>query len=137
MYNKKVLFILLILILIVISIGCSDKISMEKEENLEFTVVQHGDCPEELQRLIAQKREEKFHLSYKDNGEMYICVGYGKQPTGGYSVNVKEVYTTENAICVDTTLIGPNENDLVLKASSFPYVVIKVEYLERKIIYDD
>ena len=110
---------------------------MEKEENLEFTVVQQGDCPEELQRLIAQKREEKFHLSYKDNGEMYICVGYGKQATGGYSVNVKEVYTTENAICVDTTLIGPNENDLVLKAPSFPYVVIKVEYLERKIIYDD
>lgn len=137
MYNNKILFILLILILIAISIGCSDKISMEKEENLEFTVVQQGDCPEELQRLIAQKREEKFHLSYKDNGEMYICVGYGKQATGGYSVNVKEVYTTENAICVDTTLIGPNENDLVLKASSFPYVVIKVEYLERKIIYDD
>ena len=66
-----------------------------------------------------------------------ICIGYGKQATGGYSIKVKEVYLTEDAVCVDTILIGPNENDLVLKAPSYPYVVIRTECLDGKIIYDD
>lgn len=131
------IFTIILLALAGISTGCGRKISMEKKKNIEFTIVQQGDSPEELQKMIAEKRESKFHLSYKDKEEMYICVGYGKQATGGYSVKVKEVYITENAICVDTTLIGPSENDLVLKAPSYPYVVIKIEYLNRKVIYDD
>ena len=135
--NRKKIILLFFLIVIVINMGCGRKISREKEKNIEFTIVQQGDVPEELQKIIAQKREEKFHLSYKDDDEMYICIGYGKQATGGYSIKVKEVYLTEAAVCVDTILIGPNENDLVLKAPSYPYVVIKTGYLNRKILYDD
>lgn len=135
--NRRKIILLLFFIVVIINMGCGKRISREKKSNIGFTIVQQGDAPEELQKLIAEKRDEKFHLTYKDDDEMYICIGYGKQATGGYSIKVKEVYLTEDAVCVDTILIGPNENDLVLKAPSYPYVVIRTECLDGKIIYDD
>ena len=120
MYKEKYILIIIVFIVCSINTGCGKNISLEKEGNINFTLVQQGDIPEELQKLIAQKREEKFHLSYKDNGEMYICVGYGRQETGGYSGKVKEVYLTKNGICIDITIIEPPENNLVLKSPSYP-----------------
>ena len=30
-----------------------------------------------------QKKEKEFKMTYQDNGFLYICVGYGRQETGG------------------------------------------------------
>lgn len=82
----------------------------EKEEdrnNLEFTVVSEDRLPDELKEILDQKKESAFKLTYADEGYLYICVGYGKQESGGYSVTVNELYETDNAIYVNTNLLGP------------------------------
>lgn len=62
-------------------------------------------------------------------------VGYGEQESGGYSIAVKELYLTENAIVADTELIGPQSGEETGVEKSYPYVVVKTEYLEHPVIF--
>ena len=83
--------------------GCS--VSREdKVRDLEFQVAAQGELPQELSKLIAQKVSQPFKLTYTDSQNLYIAVGYGAQPTGGYSISVKELYLTENSIILQTEL---------------------------------
>lgn len=123
--------------IVIMMVGCTiNKIDSQKVEKIEYIIVEEDNVPEQLRKIIVEKKEKIFQLSYKDGEDMYICVGYGKQPTGGYSIKVKEIYSTKNTICIDTSLIGPNENDLVLKAASFPYIVVKIKNSKKTVIYN-
>ena len=62
-------------------------------------------------------------------------VGYGEQPTGGYSIEVDELYLTENAIVIDTELEGPEKGEPTGVEKSYPYVVVRTEYLEEPVIF--
>ncbi|WP_440194158.1 protease complex subunit PrcB family protein [Anaerocolumna jejuensis] len=103
----------------------------KKIKDLEFTVVEDADVPEPLMKMINEKKKEPFKLSYSDVENLYIVVGYGEQPTGGYSITVNAVYLTDNAIVVDTDLVGPGENEQVTNALTYPYVVIKTQFYDK------
>jgi len=88
-----------------IAVGCGEKRdTLEKIKDLEFTVITEENAPEELLAITEEKKEEGFKLTFQDNGFLYICRGYGKQPTGGFCIRVDALYETENAIYFDTTL---------------------------------
>ena len=79
--------------------GCSaSKDSGDKVRDLDFTVAGDMDVPDELKNLIAEKQQQPFKLTYSDEQNLYIAVGYGVQPTGGYSISVNELYLTDNCI---------------------------------------
>ena len=79
--------------------ACSvEKEDLQKVRDLEFTVVGETDLPEELKNVIGEKKMAPFKLTYTDDQNLYIVVGYGEQETGGCSISVKELYLTENAI---------------------------------------
>ena len=65
-------------------------------------------------------------------------IGYGQQKTGGYSIAVDELYLTEDAIYVGTTLLGPEITGQKKGAEkpSTPYIVIKTEFLDKTVIYE-
>ena len=87
--------------------GCSaSKDSGDKVRDLDFTVAGDMDVPDELKNLIAEKQQQPFKLTYSDEQNLYIAVGYGVQPTGGYSISVNELYLTDNSIVVNTELKG-------------------------------
>ncbi len=116
--------------------GCSaGKDSGEKVRDLEFTVVGDMETPQQLKDLIAQKQADPFKLTYTDNQNLYIAVGYGVQPTGGYSISVNELYLTDNSIVICTELLGPGKNEDTGGGQSFPYIVIKTEYLENPVVF--
>lgn len=73
-------------------------------------------------------------MTYSDNENLYICVGYGQQETGGYSITVDELYLTEEAVYVQTTLLGPDVAEKGNRTPSYPYIVIKTEYLDQPVI---
>ena len=73
--------------------------------DLDFTVLSDEKIPEELKTVIVEKGTEPFHLTYSDDQNLYISIGYGRQKTGGYSIAVDELYLTEDAIYVGTTLL--------------------------------
>ena len=57
----------------------------DKVRDLEFAVVSEAELPEELAKLVAEKKAAPFKLTYSNDQGLYIVVGYGEQATGGYS----------------------------------------------------
>ena len=112
---------------------------MEKIKDLEFTVLSEDNIPEELKVVIEKKKDTSFKMTYQDNGFMYICVGYGEQVSGGYSIAVNALYLTENAIYADTTLLGPDPSDPAAgkkNSVSCPYIVLKTEFIDKPVVFD-
>ncbi|BCN28783.1 protease complex subunit PrcB family protein [Anaeromicropila herbilytica] len=109
---------------------------VKKIKDLEFTVVQDADVPEELMKIIEQKKEQPFEFSYTDSEYLYIAIGYGQQNTGGYSITVDDLFLTKNAIYVDTTLMGPKKNEVVTQALTYPYIVIKLERMDKSVVFE-
>lgn len=120
--------------------GCGEKKDpMEKIKDLEFTVLADENIPEELKAVIEEKKASPFKVTYQDNGFMYICIGYGEQVSGGYSIAVNALYLTENAVYADTTLLGPDPSDPAAgekKASSTPYIVLKTEFVDKPVVFN-
>lgn len=107
-----------------------------KLRDLEFTLVSEDCLPEELKSLIEERKSEEFKFTYTDNESLYICIGYGEQTTGGYSITVNELYLTDNAIYADTNLLGPSAKEKETPAVSYPYIVIKTELLDKSVVFE-
>lgn len=116
--------------------GCSTAVdSEEKVRDLEFTVVGEADIPQELRTIISEKKVQPFKMTYSDNENLYIVVGYGPQSTGGYSIAVEKLYLTANSIVIDTELLGPQKGEKAASETSYPVVVVKTENLENPVIF--
>lgn len=126
---------LFLLVCITASLWACQGSGEENRTNLDFTVVTADQIPGELARILETKKENSFALTYSDGSYLYIVIGAGKQPTGGYSYAVKGLWLTDNAICVDADLIGPSANEQTVKVPSYPYVVIKLEYRDEPVVF--
>lgn len=114
--------------------GCGlEEDEKEKINDIEFTVVPNENIPQELQSLIENKKKEEFVVSYGDKENLYIAIGYGEQPTGGYSIQVKELYETKNNIYIDTEFVGPSKTEDISQSNSYPYIVVQMEYIDKQI----
>ena len=92
--------------------GCKvSKDDGQKVRDLEFAVAGDTDVPAELKQIITEKVSQPFKLTFSDEQNLYIVVGYGPQPTGGFSIAVKELYLTSNSIVIDTELLGPEKGE--------------------------
>lgn len=117
--------------------GCSlKKAGTEKIRDLEYTVLEDSEVPELLMEEIEQKKADDFKLSYREDDYLYIVRGFGMQETGGYSIQMQELYLADNAIYFDADLIGPESGQEVEKAVSYPYIVIKTERLEENVVFE-
>lgn len=107
-----------------------------KIRDLEFIVLSEEKIPQELKELMEEKREEVFEFTYTDQGALYICIGYGKQMSGGYSIAVDELYLTEENIHVATTLIGPEAANKKNPVPTYPRIVLKTSDLDKPVIFE-
>ncbi len=134
---KTIITLLFIIITAFGLLGCKKEESeIKKIKDLDFTVVEDADLPGELKEIIDEKKEKPFRLHYSNNDSLYIVVGYGKQNSGGYSIAVEELFLADNAIYFDTNLIGPSQDDLVTQGVTYPYIVVKLEYIDKKIVFE-
>ena len=111
------------------------RIGQREIRDLDFTVVGEGDVPGELARIIAQKREGSFRLTYADGSDMYIVIGEGPQQGGGYSVTVNELYLTDNAVVIQTELLGPEKGEASGADMSYPVLIVKTQYMEEPVVF--
>ena len=137
--------ILVLAVLISISLaGCKPETDRrsEKIRDIDFTVLAEEEIPEEIRTMVEEKKETEFKLTFQDGSALYICIGYGRQEQGGYSITVKDLYETENAVYADTNLIGPDAEqkelyqDPAKKSPSFPYLVLKTEYINKVVVFE-
>lgn len=137
--KKKILTILALSLTAIITVllaGCSAKnLSTEKLRDIDFTVVDEDDIPEVLEKMIDEREDKPFKLTFADNGNLYIAVGYGEQPTTGYSIQVKELYESENAIYIHTNLIGPSKDEKIIERETQAYIVIKTEFIDKNVVF--
>ena len=136
--NMRKGIMLLWAMLAVVTFGGCTMLSEErvKLRDLEFTVLSEEKIPEELKTIIEERKAEPFQLTYSDNEYLYICIGYGEQSTGGYSIAVNELYLTDNAVYVNTSLLGPEASEAGSQVLSYPYIIIKTEYLDTTVIFE-
>lgn len=133
--KKITVFLITLVTIIPMLVGCSmSETASDKLRDLEFTVVGEDKQPEALKEIIAEKADAAFQISYTIGEDLYIAIGYGEQPSGGYSISVNEFYETDDSMCIDTTLIGPGKAENVTNTPTTPYIVIKTENIEDKTI---
>lgn len=144
MKNKKYMLqkrILLGCLVFTILVGCLTGCSVEKANrtkvrDLEYHVVASEEIPEELLLQIEEKKAADFKMSFETPEYLYIVRGYGEQATGGYSIQVKELYMSNNAVFFSTELMGPRKGETITKSPSYPYIVIKTEPVALNIVFE-
>lgn len=118
-------------------LGCSTKESTEQKiKDLKFTVVEDLDVPSEIKELIDEKKIEPFQFTYATKSNLYLVVGYGKQETGGFSITMDELYETQNSVCMKTTLIGPGSSEKKENVKSYPYLVVRTEFIDKRSVFE-
>ena len=124
-------------LLIFMLTGCvSRPQKTEKLRDLEFTVMSKEDVPEEFQEQILQHQDLPFRLTYTDQGRLDIAEGYGAQLKTGYSVEVEGLYETSNAIYFHTNLLGPEKGEETKEVTTFPYVVVMLDAIDKTVVFD-
>lgn len=125
------------IILVCFLTGCGlEKIDKQKNKELDFTVVSEPEMTEEVRQIIAEKKTAPFKLTFSDQKYTYLLIGYGKQNTGGYCITVKELYESSNAVYVKTEFSGPKQYEKH-SHTSYPYIVIKIEYTDKNIVFSE
>ena len=124
--TKKLLFFFFLAMFTGTVLGCAQKEKeLPKLKDLEYTVLEESEVPEELLAKIGEKKAEAFDITYQSDGYLYVARGYGVQKTSGYSVKVLELYESTDGIVFSSELLGPRRDELVLQIETWPYIVIK------------
>lgn len=108
----------------------------EKLKDLEFTVISEDRLSDELKTIMDEKKVSPFNLTFHDEDFLYICIGYGEQKTGGYSIAVNELYLTKDSVFVDTNLLGPSAENKNNLTPTYPYIVLKTEFIDKPVVFE-
>lgn len=123
--------------MMLLTAGCSaEKSVQENRTPMEYTVVPGKDIPENFRNTLEEKKYESFTMTYAEGEYLYIAEGYGRMPTGGYSIRLDEVSSSGSEIYIHTTLKGPGAGEAVNKMESYPYIVLKTEYTDKKVVFE-
>lgn len=131
---KLYLLILIFILPILLIAGCEKK-ENKKTSSVDFTIVTDGDIPKDLRKLIKERRKNQFELSYSDGSHLYAVKGYGRQETSDYNIKVNDFYISDGSLVFDTELTGPDKDENISSKPSYPYIVVKTEYMENSIIF--
>lgn len=133
--GKQMITAVLLICLAVVSLtGCGEeKASSSRGKDLDYTVVPTADCPADFLAEINKKKINPFQMTYEDGVYCYLAVGYGEQETNGFSIKVLGLYERGDRICFETSLVGPEEDQVVSRRQSTPYLVVKMQRTDREV----
>ena len=125
---------LLMITVLVTLFGCGiEKTDGNRLQDLEYEI--KDEIPKELAEKIEEKKSADFKLTYENDKYLYIVRGYGEQETGGYSIQILDLYLTQNAVVLHTNLKGPSKDEVKNAAPSYPYIVIRIEHTDKNVIF--
>lgn len=135
--KSKFIYIALLLVTIFMFTSCkaTKSVDDDKIRDVEYTVVDDEGLPDVVAAKIESVKTEPFKFSYTDGEFIYIAIGYGEQPTGGYSIQVSDLFETKNYVVIRTKLLGPTEKDAATTVLTYPYVVVKTTDLDLPVCF--
>lgn len=132
---KKAVCLLAALVLAAVLSGCGlVRIEEEERKPVDYTVVERQDIPAALDEIMNEKKEKEFQLSYETGDALYLAKGYGRQMSGGYSIQVEELGASSNGLFFVTRLIGPKDLNEA-GVPSYPCIVIKTEPQKKPVVF--
>ena len=132
---KKAVCLLAALVLAAVLSGCClIRIEEEERKPVDYTVVERQDIPAALDEIMNEKKEKEFQLSYETGEVLYLAKGYGRQMSGGYSIQVEELGASSNGLFFVTRLIGPKDLNEA-GVPSYPCIVIKTEPQKKPVVF--
>lgn len=132
---KKAVCLLAVLVLAAVLSGCGlIRIEEEERKPVDYTVVERQDIPAALDEIMNEKKEKEFQLSYETGEALYLAKGYGRQMSGGYSIQVEELGASSNGLFFVTRLIGPKDLNEA-GVPSYPCIVIKTEPQKKPVVF--
>ena len=132
---KKAVCLLAVLVLAAVLSGCGlIRIEEEERKPVDYTVVERQDIPAALDEIMNEKKEREFQLSYETGEALYLAKGYGRQMSGGYSIQVEELGASSNGLFFVTRLIGPKDLNEA-GVPSYPFIVIKTEPQKKPVVF--
>lgn len=138
---KRIKMLLTVIAVTTLLSGCSfGTIEEQKTGDVTYEIVKKEEIPEQLKEEIKEAGKKEMWISYADTGKeetyLYVVRGYGTQQTTGYSIEVNACYETVDTVVIRTTLQGPEKKEKIHKKKIYPYIVIKMPYTEKQIIYE-
>ncbi len=132
--GRRCVGVMLLLGVMLLSVGCITKVQLtDKVKDLEFTVMEKEEIPKEVKEAILKNQKSPFHLTYSNQGELYIVEGCGEKPQSGYSIKVTELYETAEAIYIHTELDGPPWEEETKEVTTYPYIVVKTQDIGKPV----
>lgn len=132
---KKAVCLLAVLVLAAVLSGCGlIRIEEEERKPVDYTVVERQDIPAALDEIMNEKKEKEFQLSYETGEALYLAKGYGRQMSGGYSIQVEELGASSNGLFFVTRLIGPKDLNEA-GVPSYPCIVIKTKPQKKPVVF--
>ena len=132
---KSAVYLLWMAVMLCSLCSCSlIRIEEEERKPVSYTVIKKQEIPRELSNIIEEKKEKEFQITYEKDEDLYLAKGYGRQMSGGYSIQVEELGATENTLFFATKLIGPGD----LKEAgvpSYPCVVIRTKAHRESVVF--
>ena len=116
--------------------GSPEQKKSSRGEEWEYTVVPTADIPADFAKEIEEKKINAFQMTYDDGAFLYAAVGYGEQAGGGFSIQVLGLYEKGENLCLETSLTGPGEDEVVSEKASFPYIVLKTKKTDKEVEFD-
>lgn len=134
---KNIAFLLIMILAVLSTSGCNKKEKIqdiEKIKDIEFTVCDETNMPQQLVELINNKKQAPFKLTYGNKEYLYIVIGYGQQDRNDLCITVDELYLSDNAIYIDTTLTSKEPSRMQIV--TYPYIAVKCEQYNLPVVFN-
>ena len=137
MSQKKSFWVFLLLSVCILLTACGKKEetfrSYENAQDFAYEIVTGSDVPHKVNEKIYKAKEKGFGFAYRDGETMYTIFGFGKQNTGGYSIQVLAVKETDAAVVIEAKLVAPEAEEVISTSPSYPYMILKMTNVEKDV----
>lgn len=92
-----------------------------------FELIQNYKTYSELiKRLELEEVEDEDFFDIDFSNQSILVVYLGERNTGGYSIDVSNIYWNKNNLIVQTSETKPQKGEMVTMAITNPYCIVKI-----------
>lgn len=79
-----------------------------------------------IKRLELEEVEDEYFFDIDFSNQSILVVYLGERNTGGYSIDVSNIYWNKNNLVVQTSETKPQKGEMVTMAITNPYCIVKI-----------
>jgi hypothetical protein len=79
------------------------------------------------------KENPGYEVFTAENGDVYLFIGVGMQPTGGYALKITDLTSKDDRLTVEVDFKKPDPDDIVTQALTYPHVIVKLDKMYDEI----